>query len=113
MKSLRVFNTVQVVEASEFNAEDLGRTANGAIFVSQSGETADIYKALKYCHLNGVYTIGIVNTVSSLIARTVHCGVYVNCGREVAVAASKSFTCQAVTLILVAIFISKLKDTTN
>lgn len=60
-----------------------------------------------------MFTIGIVNTVSSLIARTVNCGVYVNCGREVAVPASKSFTCQVVTLILVAIFMSKLKDKSN
>lgn len=49
LKNLRVFNTVQVVEASEFTPEDIGKEGNGAIFVSQSGETADIYKALKYC----------------------------------------------------------------
>lgn len=40
----------------------------------------------------GLFTIGIVNSVGSQIATTVDCGVYVKCGREVAVAATKSFT---------------------
>lgn len=37
--------------------------------------------------------MGVINSVGSLIANNVHCGVYLNCGREVAVPASKSFTC--------------------
>ena len=38
------------------------------------------------------------------------CGVYVNCGREVAVAATKSFTSQAVVLLMIALFVSKIKE---
>lgn len=52
----------------------------------------------------------MINTVGSLIANNVHCGVYLNCGREVAVPATKSFTCQIVVLILIAIYISNVND---
>jgi glucosamine 6-phosphate synthetase-like amidotransferase/phosphosugar isomerase protein len=55
---------------------------------------------LDICRENGVFTIGkflnsiigIVNVVGSLIATSVHCGTYLNIGREVAVPATKSFT---------------------
>ena len=42
--------------------------------------------------INYEWLIGIVNTVGSLIATNVHCGTYLNIGREVAVPATKSFT---------------------
>jgi glucosamine--fructose-6-phosphate aminotransferase (isomerizing) len=45
-KSLEIFNTIHAIEASEFNDYDLPRHDAGGIFVSQSGETADIYKAV-------------------------------------------------------------------
>jgi len=60
-----------------------------------------------------LFTIGVINSVGSLIANNVNCGVYLNCGREVAVPATKSFTSQIVVLNLIAIFISKLKDHDN
>lgn len=46
-KDLEIFNTVSAIEASEFNDYDLPKHDAGGIFVSQSGETADIYKAVK------------------------------------------------------------------
>lgn len=39
-----------------------------------------------------IFSIGIVNVVGSLIASQVDCGIYLNCGREIAVPATKSFT---------------------
>jgi glucosamine--fructose-6-phosphate aminotransferase (isomerizing) len=57
--------------------------------------------------------MGVINTVGSMIANSVHCGVYLNCGREVAVPATKSFTCQIVVLTMIGIFISHLKDKKN
>ena len=45
-KNLEIFNTIHYIEASEFNDYDLPRHDAGGIFVSQSGETADIYKAV-------------------------------------------------------------------
>ena len=57
----------------------------------------------------GVPSIGVVNGVGSLIATEVNCGVYLNSGREVAVPATKSFTCQITALCLVGIWISHHK----
>jgi glucosamine--fructose-6-phosphate aminotransferase (isomerizing) len=47
-------------------------------------------------------TIGVINVVDSLIAREVDCGVYLNCGRENAVASTKAFTSQVVVLTMIA-----------
>ncbi len=71
---------------------DLPDDKGGMICVSQSGETADVRHCLELAKAKGLFTIGIVNSVGSQIATTVDCGVYVKCGREVAVAATKSFT---------------------
>ena len=54
----------------------------------------------------GMFTMGVVNVVGSMIAAYVDCGVYLNCGREVAVPATKSFTSQIVALIMIGIWIS-------
>lgn len=78
--------------------------------MSQSGETADVRHCLELAKEKGLFTIGIVNTVGSQIATTVDCGVYVHCGREVAVAATKSFTSQCVSLVMVALWVSSVKE---
>lgn len=49
-----------------------------------------------------VRPISVVNVVGSLLARLTNCGVYLNAGREVAVASTKSFTSQVVVLSLIA-----------
>lgn len=60
-----------------------------------------------------MFTIGAVNVVGSLIATSVDCGVYLNCGREVAVPATKSFTSQIVALLMIGIWISYQKKHAN
>lgn len=60
-----------------------------AVFVSQSGETADTLQALEYALENGALCVGITNTVGSAIARTTHCGVHINAGAEIGVASTK------------------------
>lgn len=79
------------------------------IAVSQSGETMDLYQALQAIRGYDYLKIGVVNVVNSLIARTIGCGVYLNAGREVAVASTKSFTSQTMVLGLVVGFISQLQ----
>jgi glucosamine--fructose-6-phosphate aminotransferase (isomerizing) len=54
--------------------------------------------------------MGVVNVVGSKIATSVHCGVYLNSGREVAVAATKSFTSQVCVLLLIACWMSAKKE---
>lgn len=107
----RNLNTVQVFDGSEFTKQDMpsiGKTIY--IFISQSGETRDLIDALEICEEEKVFTIGVINSVDSLIARRMDCGVYTNCGREVAVASTKSFTSQCVVLSLIAIFIAQLNQ---
>lgn len=60
-----------------------------AVFVSQSGETADTLRALEYALENDALCVGITNTVGSAIARNTHCGVHINAGAEIGVASTK------------------------
>ena len=60
-----------------------------AVFVSQSGETADTLLALQYATENGALCVGITNTVGSAITRNTHCGVHINAGCEIGVASTK------------------------
>ena len=55
---------------------------NGALLaISQSGETKDVYRAVRTGEEMGVPCISVVNSVGSLIARTTGLGVYINAGR--------------------------------
>ena len=60
-----------------------------AVFVSQSGETADTLLALEYALRKGALCVGITNTVGSAIASKTHCGVHINAGCEIGVASTK------------------------
>ncbi|XP_010550839.1 PREDICTED: glutamine--fructose-6-phosphate aminotransferase [isomerizing] 2-like [Tarenaya hassleriana] len=76
-----------------------------AIFVSQSGETADTLLALEYARKNGALCVGVTNTVGSAIARNTHCGVHINAGAEIGVASTKAYTSQIVVMVMVALAI--------
>ncbi|MEM6998099.1 MAG: glutamine--fructose-6-phosphate transaminase (isomerizing) [Patescibacteria group bacterium] len=72
-----------------------------AIFMSQSGETADTLAALKEAIRRGMMTMGIINVVGSTIARTVtHGGIYVHAGAEVSVASTKAYSCMVTALLM-------------
>ena len=109
-KSLRIFNTVQIFDGAEFTENDMpikGQTCY--IFISQSGETKDLHRCLEMIKTinSEKIIIGVINTVESLIAREVDCGVYLNCGREMAVASTKAFTSQVIALSLIAAWFSQ------
>lgn len=108
--SLKCFNTVQAIDASEFTLNDIPREKFGMIVLSQSGETKDVHRAMELAREKNMIIIGIVNTVGSLIARDTDCGVYLNAGRETAVASTKSFTSQVVVLILMALWFAQNKE---
>ncbi|KAE9621985.1 putative glutamine--fructose-6-phosphate transaminase (isomerizing) [Lupinus albus] len=76
-----------------------------AVFVSQSGETADTLLALQYALDNGALCVGITNTVGSAIARKTHCGVHINAGAEIGVASTKAYTSQIVVMAMLALAI--------
>ena len=78
--------------------------------VSQSGETKDVHRAVKIGMENGVPCISVVNVVGSLIARTTGLGVYLNAGREHAVASTKSFSSQVTVMALIALWFRQTKE---
>jgi glutamine---fructose-6-phosphate transaminase (isomerizing) len=103
--------TVGAFDGSEFDEIFIpkrGKTC--AIFISQSGETRDLYRCLSICKNKNVFTIGVINVVDSLIAREVDCGCYLNAGREVGVASTKAFTSQIIVISMISIFFSQLKN---
>jgi len=106
MYALQCFNSITVVDASELTRDMFPKEGAGLLVISQSGETADVYSALMLAEDLGVPTFSVVNVVRSLVARTTACGVYLNAGRENAVASTKAFTCQATVLSLIALWFS-------
>lgn len=79
------------------------------VFISQSGETADTLAALKKAKTQGARTLAIVNVVSSSVADKCDSVLYTRAGPEIAVATTKAYTAQLVTLYLLAIKIARLR----
>lgn len=113
-KDICDFNSVQLFDGAEFEKKDLPKIGKTAlILISQSGETKDLHRCIKIAHEYDLYTIGIVNVVDSLIAREVHCGCYLNAGREVAVASTKAYSSQVILLNMIAIWFAQIKEQNN
>lgn len=113
-KSLKIFDTVSLYDGADFSVYDIpnkGRSV--AVLISQSGETKDLHRCIQIIQENNMISIGVVNVIDSYIARETNCGVYLNAGREVAVASTKSFTNQCVVLSLLAVWFSQNKGTCN
>jgi glucosamine--fructose-6-phosphate aminotransferase (isomerizing) len=111
-KNLDVFHTVVVYDGAEFNVKDIPKIGTtGVILLSQSGETKDLHRCIQIAKDYDLITIGIINVIDSLIARESDCGVYLNAGREVSVASTKSFTNQCVILVMVAVWFSQNRGT--
>ena len=108
LNELNKFISVKCVNACEFSENCLPNIKNYStimcVFLSQSGETLDVYNCLKICKNKRCLTMGIINKVDSLIAREVECGVYLNAGLEISVASTKSFTSMLVVLSLISMW---------
>lgn len=102
---------VEVEYASEFRYRTSALVKNSAaIFISQSGETADTLAALREAKRRGILTLGMVNAVGSTIAREVDAGIYNHIGPEISVASTKAFISQASLLNALAVYIGRLKN---
>jgi len=113
-KNLCNFYTVQIFDGAEFKENDIPKNGSTAvILLSQSGETKDLHRCIKIGKDNNLYLIGVVNVVDSLIARETNCGCYLNAGREVAVASTKSFTSQCILLSMIAIWFAQIHNINN
>ena len=108
-KKSGVFETVTVYDGAEFDKKDVPKKGVVAIiFLSQSGETKDLHRCIQIAKSCKIIKIGVVNVVDSMIARETDCGVYLNAGREVAVASTKSFTNQCAILAMISLWFSQL-----
>jgi glucosamine--fructose-6-phosphate aminotransferase (isomerizing) len=95
---------VEIDVASEFRYREAPlRKGDLAIFISQSGETADTLAALRYAKSNGVHTLSVVNVPTSTIARESETTLPTLAGPEIGVASTKAFTCQLMVLAAIAI----------
>ncbi|MEX0342911.1 MAG: glutamine--fructose-6-phosphate transaminase (isomerizing) [Erythrobacter sp.] len=94
---------VDIDVASEFRYREPVLEEGGlALFISQSGETADTLAALRHCKANG-QTIGvIVNVPTSSMAREADLLLPTHAGPEIGVASTKAFTCQLAVLAALA-----------
>jgi glucosamine--fructose-6-phosphate aminotransferase (isomerizing) len=92
---------VEVDVASEFRYREPPIPARTlALFVSQSGETADTLAALRYCEGKAQSIMAVVNVPESSIARESDLALPIYAGVEVGVASTKAFTCQLTVLFL-------------
>jgi glucosamine--fructose-6-phosphate aminotransferase (isomerizing) len=110
LKEIGGFNSVQLFDGAEFGEADIPKMGKtGLILLSQSGETKDLHRCIQIAHDKDLFMIGVVNVVDSLIAREVHCGCYLNAGREVAVASTKAYTSQVIILSMISIWFAQIK----
>ena len=111
-KEICDFNCVQLFDGAEFTQYDIPKKGKTSLLLlSQSGETKDLHRCIKIANEHNLYMIGVVNVVDSLIAREVHCGCYLNAGREVAVASTKAYTSQVILLSMISTWFSQIKLT--
>jgi glucosamine--fructose-6-phosphate aminotransferase (isomerizing) len=92
----------ETILAGEFK-EHAGFVGKGSVVItlSQSGETADVLEAVKEAKKRGAKVFTIVNATGSTLARESDGVLLLNCGPEVGVAATKSFTAQVVVANMV------------
>jgi glucosamine--fructose-6-phosphate aminotransferase (isomerizing) len=101
---------VETDVASEFRYREAPlRKGDLAIFISQSGETADTLAALRYAKAQGVHTLSVVNVPTSTIARESETMLPTLAGPEIGVASTKAFTCQLMVLAALAVAAGKAR----
>jgi glucosamine--fructose-6-phosphate aminotransferase (isomerizing) len=101
---------VELDVASEFRYREPPLYKNDlAIFISQSGETADTLAALRYAKSQGLHTLSVVNVPSSTIARESETVLPTLAGPEIGVASTKAFTCQLMVLAALAVAAGKAR----
>ena len=101
---------VHVEYASEFRYRNAIIDPNTIVIaISQSGETADTFAAIKKAKELGAITLGICNVVGSSISRETDAGIFTHAGPEIGVASTKAFTAQVTVLIMLALNIGRKK----
>jgi glucosamine--fructose-6-phosphate aminotransferase (isomerizing) len=102
--------SVEIDIASEFRYREPAMPKGGAaIFVSQSGETADTLAALRYAKAQGQKIIAVVNQPESSIAREADIVLPTLAGPEIGVASTKAFTTQLAVLALFTVALARAR----
>jgi glutamine---fructose-6-phosphate transaminase (isomerizing) len=105
---------VEIDIASEFRYREAPLDpGNLAVFVSQSGETADTLATLRYAKKQGQHVVSIVNVPTSTIARESDLVMPTLAGPEIGVASTKAFTCQLAVLACLAIAAGRARGVLN
>ena len=100
----------EVEVASEFRYRNPIITPSTLVVaVSQSGETADTLAAIRDARIKGAKVFGITNVVGSPVARESDGVIYTKANKEIAVASTKSFLGQLVSLTLLALLLAQSK----
>jgi glucosamine--fructose-6-phosphate aminotransferase (isomerizing) len=101
---------VDIDVASEFRYREPVLDPGGlALFISQSGETADTLAALRHCRAEGQKIAVVVNVPTSSMAREADLLLPTNAGPEIGVASTKAFTCQLAVLAAFAANLARAK----
>ena len=114
IKNISFLHNINVFcfDGGDFNLKQVPHGICLFVFISQSGETMDLIK-----HLDEIqkkhYTMGIINVIDSTIAKEVNCGIYMNVGKEVAVASTKSFNSSVLLLKLFSLWLYQEKIKTK
>ena len=105
---------VDIDYASEFRYRDPVLEEGGlALFISQSGETADTLAALRHCKAQGQVIAAVVNVPTSSMAREADLLLPTHAGPEIGVASTKAFTCQLAVLAALAAHFAVKKGRLN
>lgn len=103
---------VEVEIASEFRYRMPPVDPNSiALFISQSGETADTIAAYHYARQKGQRCLGVINVPQSTLARLVDCCLLTHAGIEIGVASTKAFMAQICVLALLSLDAGKARGT--
>ncbi len=103
--------SVETDVASEFRYREAAMPEGGvAIFISQSGETADTLAALRYARSQGQHIVSVVNVPDSSIARESDVVLPTHAGPEIGVASTKAFTCQLTVLACLVLTMARARD---
>ncbi len=101
---------VEVDVASEYRyREPVLEKGQLALFISQSGETADTLAAMRHCKEGGLTTAGIINVPTSTMAREADLLMSTHAGPEIGVASTKAFTCQLAVMAAFATNLARAK----
>jgi glutamine---fructose-6-phosphate transaminase (isomerizing) len=103
---------VEIDVASEFRYREMPLSpSSAALFISQSGETADTLASLQYCKSHGLKIGTVVNVRESTMARESDAVFPIMAGPEIGVASTKAFTCMLTVLATLAVAAGRARGT--